>query len=190
MLSAPRVADAVVPSAEELYRLYSRQIYLCLYSRLKEAELAEDLMQETFYRVCKALPTMQGPLQALPWLYRIATNVAFDTLRHGRKITWQSLELREQERAADSPEMVSPDPADQVIAATSMQTALDLLPAGYRQALLLNVYKGYNGVQIAHALGIAPSGGKMYLLRARRLFKHYYQAFAQGDGDHPSGGKA
>ena len=42
---------------------------------------AEDLTQEVFLRISKALPTFRGDSQLHTWIYRIATNAAVDRLR-------------------------------------------------------------------------------------------------------------
>ena len=183
MVEGPASADVALPSAEELYLRYSQQIYLYLLHWLNDVELAEDLTQETFCRACKALPHLQKPLQASAWLYRIATNVTYDALRQRNKVMWYSLDSWEEEREATYPDVKTIDPEEEVIEAMRIQVALDQLPVGYRQALFLNVSKGYNGEQIAQALGMALSGGKMYLARARRRFRQQYQAFGLDGGE-------
>lgn len=174
LVEVPISPEVAFPSAEGLYYRYSQQIYLYLLHWLNDVELAEDLTQETFYRACKALPHLQRPLQASAWLYRIATNVAYDALRQRKRVMWYSLDRWEDEWEATYPDVKTIDPEEEVIEAMRIQTALDQLPVGYRQALFLNVSQGYNGEQIAQALGMALSGGKMYLARARRRFKQHY----------------
>jgi RNA polymerase sigma-70 factor (ECF subfamily) len=163
------------PTAEELYREYALQIFKYLHRFVKTNEEAEDLMQETFYRACKGLPKLQGPLKVSSWLYHIATHVAYDDLRRRRIVTYQSLDVWEEEREAAYPSATIDDPAEQVGEAACIQAALACLTEGYRRALLLHVYAGYNGEQIAQTVGIAPSGGKMYLSRARRRFRQHYE---------------
>jgi len=53
--------------------------------------LAEDLCQETFFRAYRAIFNMDDDLALKPWLYRIATNVAYSALRR-RRPTLVSLE--------------------------------------------------------------------------------------------------
>jgi hypothetical protein len=58
---------------------------------------AEDLVQETFYRVLKAFRAGTGWLPSAlkdyrPWLFRITTNLAIDLLRRWTRLTWCALE--------------------------------------------------------------------------------------------------
>jgi RNA polymerase sigma-70 factor (ECF subfamily) len=165
--------ETLHPSGEELYNLYFRQIYSYLLRQLKQAELAEDLAQETFYRACKALPRLQGLLYARPWLYRIATNLMNDTLRRQQLLTWQSLDADVYDPPSEE------DIEEQISSAELVHVALQQIPADYRKALLLYVDEGYSYAQVAQAVGIAPSGAKMYISRARSRFRVQYAAYAK-----------
>jgi RNA polymerase sigma-70 factor (ECF subfamily) len=164
---------------EGLYRDYRPRIYSYLASRL-DPDLAEDLTQETFLKAGVALSKMTGELLVSPWLYRIATNLVNDLLRHRRLIAWQSLDLWEEEREMEYPDLVGADPAEWVVDDDCVQAALLQLPDGYRQALLLTACEGYSPLQVAEAVGIAPSGGKMYVSRARKRFRCLYIAASFG----------
>ncbi len=98
-----------------------------------------------------------------------------DLLRRRQVVTWSSVDLWEEERTAEYPAVQGDDPAEQVSEDDCVRAALGQLSDGYRQALLLHAYQGYNGEQIARAIGIAPSGGKMYLSRARKRFQRFYE---------------
>lgn len=76
----------ISPSIEALYSAYSRRMYQRIYSLVGNREDAEDLTQEVFVRALRALPTLQTSLNLSGWLYRIATNLALDLLRHRRLI--------------------------------------------------------------------------------------------------------
>src|SRR5512146_1072758 len=55
---------------------------ICRYlARLVGQNEAEDLTQEVFVRVSRALPDFRGEAKISTWIYRIATNVATDRLR-------------------------------------------------------------------------------------------------------------
>lgn len=46
------------------------------------------LAQETFMRAWQSLPSIRHVERFLPWLFRIATNIARSHLRHARRICW------------------------------------------------------------------------------------------------------
>ena len=155
----------------QVYTTYKGLIYHRLHQMVGQRDLAEDLTQEVFYRAWKAFPHMQAPLQMQPWLCRIATNLAIDTLRRRRLIHWSSLDEAEEEPEDErhpDPQLLYSERADLIF------STLSHLPVSYRQALLLRA-QGYSLAEIATRLGVASSGIKMYLLRARQSFQQHYQ---------------
>lgn len=156
---------------EQVYAHYSRLIYHHLRKMVQQPELAEDLTQEVFVRAWHALPRMQAPLALQPWLYRIATNLAIDTLRRRRLLVWSSLDQSRQEPE----DGFHRDPQDAYPSAELVRDALARLPVSYQRALLLRA-EGYTLTEIAESIGIAQSGVKMYLVRARRAFQQHYLA--------------
>lgn len=171
----PRV-EAVSWDFEQIYEEYRERIYRYIRHLVGNQELAEDLMQETFTRAYKALPRMPGDLRMMPWLYRIATNACYDALRRRRLVSWQTLDELDHEPASGT----SDDPQEGYSGTAEMvRAALARMPALYRQALLLRECEGYSMPEIAQALGIAPSGVKMFLSRARGHFRLHYRRLEQ-----------
>lgn len=163
-------------SFEQAYERYHRQICQYIHHLVCDPELAEDLTQETFTRAFKALPRMQADLRISPWLYRIATNAAYDALRHRKLIAWLPLPDLDNESA----DMASADPQEIYGTTEFVRTALQRMPQRYRVALLLYTQEGLSYREIGQILHIAESGVKMFLSRARRHFKQHYQALEQG----------
>src|SRR5712692_6457540 len=63
------------PAFEALVILYEPRIRRMLYSLTQDAQLTQDLCQESFLAAYRALPRMEGEaLHFAPWLYRIALN--------------------------------------------------------------------------------------------------------------------
>ena len=161
---------------EQIYEQHRERIYRYIRHLVSDQEVAEDLVQETFTRAFKALPRMPEDLRITPWLYRIATNICYDSLRRRRLISWQTLDGLDQEQALGAGD----DPQDDYGGTGELvRLALARMPALYRQALLLREYEGYTLPEIAQALGIAPSGVKMYLSRARGHFRQHYRELEQ-----------
>jgi len=160
---------------DAIYEQFRERIYRYIRHLVSNQELAEDLTQDTFLRAFKALPRMSADLKLAAWLYRIATNVSYDALRRHRLIAWQPLETLEMELFGGEGD----DPQARCEQAELVRQALSHLPATYRQALLLYTEQGYTYAQIAQALGIAQSGVKMCLSRARRALRAHYAALQQ-----------
>ena len=170
-IRAGTTAPASSWNFEQVYTQYRTAIYKRIMLLVSDREMASDLTQEVFLRAFKALPTLNGPLNMSAWLYRIATNAAYDALRHRQLIRWDPIDALLYEpssKEVDDPQAQYSGPQEFV------RLALERMPARYRTALVLYTEAGYDYAQIAQVLHIAPTGVKMYLSRARRHFRQHY----------------
>lgn len=165
-------------SFERIYDEYKVAIYNYIYHLVGNREQADDLMQDTFLKAFKALPKMDASLKLSAWLYRIATNTAYDALRRRKLIAWLPWQDLDHEPA----DVESADPQETVGTTELVRTALRRMPPQYRAALLLYTQEGFSYSEIAHTLNIAESGVKMYLSRARQSFREHFRALEQGGG--------
>src|SRR5260221_14726741 len=93
-------------SFERIYDEYKTPIYNYVYHLVGNREQADDLPQDTFLKAFKALPKMDANLKLSAWLYRIATNTAYDALRRRKLIGWMPWQDLDHEPA----DTESPDP--------------------------------------------------------------------------------
>ena len=70
---------------EQLFLAHQRPLWRFVYRLSGDAELASDAVQETFVRLVERDPTM--PVHR-GWLFRVAANIALDTLRTQRRRWW------------------------------------------------------------------------------------------------------
>jgi RNA polymerase sigma-70 factor (ECF subfamily) len=75
-------------SFDQIYDEYKIPIYNYVYHLVGDREQADDLTQDTFLKAFRALPKMDANLKLSAWLYRIATNTAYDALRRRKLIAW------------------------------------------------------------------------------------------------------
>jgi RNA polymerase sigma-70 factor (ECF subfamily) len=162
-------------SFEVLYETYNRPIHNYIYHLVEDHEQADDLTQDTFLKVFRALPKLDAHAKISAWIYRIATNTAYDALRRRKIISWLPWEALKSEIA----DLDSIDPQEICGEIDLIRSALEHMPQGYRTALLLYTNEGFSYKEIARLLNIAETGVKMYLSRARRAFKSHYQKLAQ-----------
>lgn len=134
--------------------------------RLLGPKDAEDVTQEVFAKVSQALPQFRGDSSLATWIYRIATNTAYDRLRSP---SFQ----RAGEVSLDAAAPVQ-DPssgADQKLVRTEMNDCIDRfvarLPASYRSVVILSEHEGLTNQEIAAALGLSLETVKIRLHRAR-----------------------
>jgi RNA polymerase sigma-70 factor, ECF subfamily len=70
---------------ESIATEFRSQIYAFILSRLENRAAAEDLTQETFLKVRKALETGTQPEHLRGWLFQIARNTVFDFLKETKR---------------------------------------------------------------------------------------------------------
>lgn len=168
-------------SFDRIYEDFWTPIGNYIYHLVGNRDQADDLTQDTFLKAFKALPKMDSSLKLSAWLYRIATNTAYDALRRRKLISflsWQDLDH-------EPPDRDSSDPQETIGTTELVHATLKRMPPQYRAALLLYTQQGLTYGEIASALEIAESGVKMYLSRARHSFREHYRALEQGGG-HPA----
>ncbi|MFH1084971.1 MAG: RNA polymerase sigma factor [Chloroflexota bacterium] len=154
---------------ERLFASYRQPILHYLQRLLGDWAGAEEVGQDVFVRAYRALPALPADANERAWLYRIATNAAYDQLRRRRLIQW--LPLLERTRSAAAPD----DPEATVMEHTAVQSALDRIPAKYRAPLVLYSVQGYSVQEISTMIGISEGAVKTRLYRAREMFRAYYE---------------
>ena len=87
--SAAAESDAVFEMDEETFRAFydrtARPLWVYLSRMSGSNDTADDLLQETYYRFLRADATHQGEAHRRNSLFRIATNLAHDRRRNGRR---------------------------------------------------------------------------------------------------------
>jgi RNA polymerase sigma-70 factor (ECF subfamily) len=133
-----------------------------------ERETAEDLCQETFIKAWRGWAKRDPQASATAWLYRIATNTAYDYLRRRRRIVSMPLYIAET-IAYDA------EPMESLLeSGETFRAALARLPEHYRVPLALHVYAGYTMRDISQTLGCTDSAAKTRICRARKRFREAY----------------
>lgn len=156
---------------EGLFQQYKDKIFSYQLSLVGDIEDARDLTQMTFLRVWEKLPTLQDESRFMPWLYKIARNVAYDHWRRKKKallLPWE--DLTEQHGM-----MSTPSPEEGVLEAELVRLALAELPPKYRECLLRQTIYGFSQEEIAEFVGISKESVRTYLCYARRQFRQAYQ---------------
>lgn len=70
---------------EEIYAKYYPQIYLFLLKLCEDEHLAEEITQETFFRVLKKIDSYRGDCKLSVWMCQIAKNTYYSHLRKANK---------------------------------------------------------------------------------------------------------
>ncbi len=115
---------------------------------LRDSQMAQDAVQDTFLKAYEALPRFRGECQEKTWLMRIAVNVCRDM----RKAAW----FRMVDRRV-TPDMLPEPSADYEPADDTLLRAVWKLSARQREAVLLYYYQDMKLEEIAKVLSVAPS---------------------------------
>jgi len=152
-----------------LFEEHRSAVFAYVYRLVGNREWAEELTQAAFLRVYDARARLPEVRNRRAWIYRIATNTAFNALKRWRRFLW--LPWHE----ADVAPLGRSDSAEQVEGQTLVEQALLALAPKYRAPLLLYSHYGFSVGEVAEALGIGEGAVKMRLSRAREMFRGAYQ---------------
>jgi RNA polymerase sigma-70 factor (ECF subfamily) len=152
---------------EETFRAFydrtARSLWAYLSRATGDARLAEDLLQETYYRFLRASASLTSEAHRHNYLFRIATNLVHDHRRRRRTDALQD------DGQADATSLASAENvADGTERRVDLSRAMARLTSRERDLLWLAYANGCSHQEIARSLGLKTSSIKMLLFRARR----------------------
>jgi RNA polymerase sigma-70 factor, ECF subfamily len=160
----------------ELLGRYQRPVFSLIYRMVRDRELAEDLAQETFVKVFNAIDSFNPKYKFSSWIFKIASNLAIDTLRRKQPET-VSLDGSRHARTAEEMEasrisVTSPDESpEELLEAKELgqeiEAAIGQLRTEYRTAILLRHVEGRPYEEIAEIMEVPLGTVKTYIHRAR-----------------------
>ncbi len=160
-------ADEVFAMDEDAFRAFydrtARSVWAYLSHLTGDRQLADDLLQETYYRFLRTRKSFDGEAHRRNYLFRIATNLVRDGQRR-RQLDLVSVDDERSVEAAASDPQVSRHAAER----TDLMRAMARLTARERELLWLAYAEGSSHEEIAEALGLKTASIKMLLFRARR----------------------
>jgi RNA polymerase sigma-70 factor, ECF subfamily len=157
-----------VYSFDSIYDDYAPQITRYLERLTGSYETAEDLTQETFLKVFRSWEQLGAAANPNAWLFRVATNTAYDELRKRRRSDTMPLTDIHARTIAAAALGLSFEDADW------LWVVMGRLPAAYRIPLILQSYAGYPVRDIAALLGCKEATIRSRLRRARMQFQAHY----------------
>jgi RNA polymerase sigma factor (sigma-70 family) len=142
-------------------RYHSRLLAFCRHM-LASTEDAEDVLQEVFTAAFNAICADDRPINARPWLYRIARNRCLNHLRRPQHAGQDSMDVFERDGGATTADTVHTREEFRQIVADVQE-----LPESQRTALLLREIDALSYEQIAEAMDTTVPSVKSLLVRAR-----------------------
>ncbi len=167
------------PGQEEfslIYRTYYPRLMAYALSRLREREVAEDIVAEVFVRAFTHWGSLRDKGALEGWLFRIAHNLVVSHVRARAKTcrwVW--------ERGHGAGESLEEAAVAQDELAR-MRAALARLPERYQRVLTLRFEAGLSHRQIAQVLGLSEVNVRVILLRALRRLRLLLEVGISAEG--------
>jgi RNA polymerase sigma-70 factor (ECF subfamily) len=169
----------------ELVELYQGQVFSLALRMVRRREDAEDVTQETFVRMFRALERYDTSRPFAAWLMTIASRLCIDHIRR-RKVNPVSLTHHEPD-SDESREMdvVDPGPGPDEVTSNSEEERqsndlIQSLPPHYRVVVVLRHQQDLSYEEIAQALNLPLGTVKARIHRAREILKQRLEQRAGG----------
>ncbi len=171
-------ANALDPAA--LFTTHRARVRRELGRLVSEAE-ADDLTQEVFMRVTRALPEFRGEASVSTWILRIARGVGLDHLRSRRHHEKRrTVSLTPADAGAEGATAPVPEPHEEAQAprrlvrgemSTCVREYVARLAPEHQAVIVLKDLEGLSNPEIAARLGVSVDNAKIRLHRARQALR-------------------
>ena len=164
-------------SFESLMHKYYKRLFNFIYRFVGSREAAEDLTQEVFLKVYKAVGGYQPQSKFQTWIYTIARNLSLNELRRaGRKNVSldEPVSLKDGEGQRQVSDESAENPAESIAQEDTrrmVQEAIASLPETQRTAVILRRYDNMSYEEIAKTMGTSVEAVKSLLNRAKENLK-------------------
>ena len=171
------VARARAGDADAFRRLverHSRDVFRLAYRMTRNEHDAEDVVQEAFLRAYRNLDRFEQRSNFGSWIYRIAANCAYDSLRARDRRQENALrETSDDTSDGPAPELPSEAPTpDRLVfggeVRRRVQLAMRRMSALEKSAFTLRHFEGMSIEEIGRALDLDASAAKQSVFRAVR----------------------
>ena len=160
----------------ELLGRYERPVFSLVYRMVRDRELAEDLAQETFVKVFNHLETFNPKYKFSSWIFKIANNLAIDSLRK-KQVQTVSLDGSRHATTAEEADASrisvasSEENPEELLEARELgreiERAIGSLRIEYRTAVVLRHVEGRSYEEIAEIMEVPLGTVKTFIHRAR-----------------------
>ncbi|MBQ8201076.1 MAG: sigma-70 family RNA polymerase sigma factor [Clostridia bacterium] len=144
----------------ELYEKYATDVLRMCYFYLADRQKAEDVCQDVFVRLITTNPELQEGREKA-WLLKVAMNRCRDL--------WRDAWLKRVVLGSPMFELVpAPDEIGKMAEQEEMMSAINQLPAMFKEVILLHYYQGYGIAEIADMMELPEGTISSRLSRGRK----------------------
>lgn len=164
-------------------------LYNTAYRMTRNAQDAEDLVQETYLKAYRAFDRFEAGTNLKAWLFKILKNTFINEYRRRQHAPAQTdfadIEESFESQLADDAAGGIKNPEDELLQDVldeDVQRAIDELPVDYRMVVLLADLEGFSYKEISDILDIPVGTVMSRLYRGRRLLQRSMLDYARGHG--------
>jgi len=150
---------------EQLYIKYEKQIYKYLYYLSRDALTAEELSQETFYRVFNSINSFKGNSKVSTWLFQIAKYTFYSYLKEKDKIQ-RLTDISTFENPSsqlDTPENIYDKKEEEIYIMNSIKK----LKQSYQEIVILRIYNELSFKEIGNIFNQSDTWARVNFYRAK-----------------------
>lgn len=149
---------------QKVYEKYAQSVYRFLLSLAGSEDLAEELLQETFYQAFQHIDQFEGRCNLYTWLCQIGKNAWIKECRRNRRysdISWDNLTIPSNGPSLEE-RMISKDEYRRV------RKAIQNLEDPYRDVFILHAIGGVKLKEVAGIYGKSESWARVTYYRAKQ----------------------
>jgi len=170
---------------EALMRRHNRRLFRVTRSVLRDADTAQDAVQETYLRAFTKLDSYQPSGKFGAWITRVALNEALMIRRRVRGDTISLDDVGDDALTVEESAVSDAPTADQFVEAALaralLEHAIDALPDNFRTVFMLRAVEGLDVRETAECLDINATTVRTRLFRAQRLLRTELSRRLQGE---------
>ncbi|MFZ4543328.1 MAG: RNA polymerase sigma factor [Saprospiraceae bacterium] len=153
-ISGQRIAQ------KELYERYKNAMFTLAYRITNDFELANDVLQEGFVQVFRAIEQFRGESTIGAWIKTIVVRTAYKKVK--QRVVFEDLELIPQQSNIEWGNSLDIE---------YLEKAIQSLPEGYRTVFTLIEIEGYTHREAAELLQISEGTSKSQLFYAKKKLR-------------------
>lgn len=151
---------------EDVYVAFAADLRRFVGARTRDADSAEDIVQEAFVRLAVASRASRDPKNPRAWLVRVAQNLIISRSRRATVASRGAAQLAMEEISPHSPETLFLSSERR----RALDLALEVVGVSARTSLVLAAH-GYTCREIAERLGRSEGATRTIMCRARQIVR-------------------
>ena len=160
---------------EEIYKSYYIDIYRYLRKLTGDADLSEEIAQETFFRAIKAIESFDGTKDIRAWLFVIARNIYYSHYKRQQNYVYTDwMEETEDKERAFTDTLID---REQIL---TVQKYLETMEKPYGEVFELRLFGDWSYEKIGRLYGKSSGWARVTYYRAKQKVLKYMEGLEDG----------